>query len=81
MINQDLTLYLFESLNSPGSLIVSNIHNANTHRCYMEYCGEWHLIHRSEGQMLEMIEGVDQCQKNFIELDATGANIFLNIEM
>ena len=63
-----------------GEVIVGNFHISNPDRPLMEWCGDWHLIHRDEDVMLDL------CHRGGIPMDSvqfhyepTGINMFLKI--
>ncbi len=63
-----------------GELIVGNFHVSNPDRPWMEWCGDWRLIHRTEEDMLRL------CNKASIPLAAAqfhfeplGVNMFLRV--
>lgn len=63
-----------------GEVIVGNFHVSNPDRPWMEWCGNWRLIHRTEEDMLRL------CDKAGIPPDAArfhfeplGVNMFLRV--
>lgn len=64
-----------------GMIVIGNFHPSNPSRDYMEICGDWYLIHRTEEEMLAL------CERAGIPLDLVsfkketlGINIFCTIE-
>ena len=61
-----------------GRLVVGNFHPRNPSRAYMEWCGDWHLIHRSEGDMLRLAAGagvpLGRCR---LDSETLGVCVFL----
>lgn len=63
-----------------GEVIVGNFHTSNPDRAWMEWCGDWHLIHRDEEDMLYLCHraGVPTDSIRF-HYELTGINMFLRI--
>lgn len=60
-----------------GTMIFGNFHPRNPSRTYMEWCGAWFLIHRTEKDMIELCRqaGIQEaCIK--IEQEPLGVNLF-----
>ncbi|HCT85665.1 MAG TPA: hypothetical protein DF296_10765 [Candidatus Margulisbacteria bacterium] len=69
---------LFQLLSECGKLIIGNmaLHPA---RAFMELIGEWHLLYRSEEELIEL---ATRCgfEKYKIEVDTTGVQFYLVVE-
>lgn len=63
-----------------GEVIVGNFHTSNPDRPWMEWCGDWHLIHRDEEDMLHLCRqaGIPAESARF-HYEPTGINMFLRI--
>lgn len=63
-----------------GEVIVGNFHTSNPDRAWMEWCGDWHLIHRDEDDMRSICHraGVPTESIRF-HYEPTGINMFLRI--
>lgn len=63
-----------------GEVIVGNFHTSNPDRAWMEWCGDWHLIHRDEEDMRGICHraGVPTDSIRF-HYEPTGINMFLRI--
>jgi SAM-dependent methyltransferase len=64
--------------NKGGRVVIGNFHPENPSKNYMEWDGEWFLIHRTEEDMIEMssLAGIPQQALSF-EKDATGVQLFM----
>jgi hypothetical protein len=66
----------------PGGLvIVTNVASTNPRRACMEYLMEWNLIHRSVEEMNDLIPAGLPVKRTDVRADATGVNLFLEIEL
>ena len=73
---------LFCKMAKPGGLvIVTNVASSNPRRACMEYLMEWNLIHRSEEEMNDLIPAGLPVKRTDVRADATGVNLFLEIEL
>ena len=71
-------LRLFYKWTKPGgAVLATNVHPDNPSKWTMEHIVEWHLIHRDAKDMGKLIPDLGR-QKVF--LDATGYNVFLDIQ-
>jgi extracellular factor (EF) 3-hydroxypalmitic acid methyl ester biosynthesis protein len=61
-----------------GKLVVGNFHANNPDRTWMEWCGEWFLIHRTEADLLRLSEqaGIPGDNVTFVQ-EPLGAVVFL----
>lgn len=63
-----------------GELIVGNFHVSNPDRPWMEWCGDWRLIHRTEEDMLRLCDkaGIPANAVRF-HFEPLGVNMFLRV--
>ena len=63
-----------------GEVIIGNFHSSNPDRPWMEWCGDWHLIHRNEEEMLNICNqaGIPIEVANF-HYEPTKINMFLKL--
>lgn len=61
-----------------GKIIIGNFSTTNPSRNYMEWCGEWFLIHRTKEAMLKLCQqaGIPEESVTFAK-EPLGVNIFL----
>jgi len=72
----------FCSIAKPGGLvIVTNVSDSNPRKAWMEYLMEWNLIYRGEDDMLDLVPAHLPVERTEVRPDATGVNLFLEIEM
>jgi len=72
---------LFCTMIRPGGIvIVTNVAAANPRKAWMEYVMEWNLIYRDESEMSDLIPEGFPVARTSIKPDATGVNLFLEIE-
>jgi SAM-dependent methyltransferase len=72
-------LELMSSLLAPGGLLLlTNLHQQNNWRSFMEYVGDWNVHHRTRQQFQELCEGPRERRMATRELttDSTGTNLF-----
>lgn len=60
-----------------GTMIFGNFHPRNPSRNYMEWCGDWFLIHRTEPEMVRLCEkaGIPR-ESIWFDQEPLGVNIF-----
>ncbi len=79
-----LTKNLFSLVKPGGSLIVGNFNHNNPRdlKFVMEYIYDWHLIYRSEQEMLDVARSIPEREIRNIHIDEEplGINYFLKIE-
>ncbi len=68
---------LWNALKPEGQLIIGNFHSSNSSRNFMEWCGGWFLIHRSDEEMRKLFlwAGIPPGSIR-IDHEATGAVVF-----
>ena len=71
-----LVKYMINRTKEGGTLIVTNVHPNNEMRHYMDYCGGWHIIHRDEGEIEELVPPGYQTELHY---DKHRTNIFLKV--
>ena len=72
---------LFCTMIRPGGIvIVTNVAAANPRKAWMEYVMEWNFIYRNEEEMKDLIPEGFPVARTSIKPDATGVNLFLEIE-
>lgn len=62
-----------------GRLIIGNFSIQNKFRFFVEYAGEWFLIHRSQEDLMNLLPNREGYQEAFVEDEASRVNLFLNI--
>lgn len=73
----DVIRRMWDCTNDAGKMIVGNFHPSNTSRNYMEWCGQWFLIHRSDEELTNLFikAGIPPTVVS-IEREPIGACIF-----
>ena len=69
---------LFQLLKPGGKLVVGNFNVSNPSRYYMEYWGDWSLIHRTEEEFRSLFPDKSSATTRII-YDETSSQMFLNI--
>lgn len=73
---------LFCTMVRPGGIvIVTNVATSNPRKAWMEYVMEWNLIYRDESEMNDLIPDGLNLKGTTVKADATGVNLFLEIEL
>lgn len=63
-----------------GEVVIGNFHLNNPDRPWMEWCGDWHLIHRDEDDMKRICNLANIPARSVrIEYEPLGVNMFLRI--
>jgi len=70
---------LYQMLIPGGELVVGNFHVSNPSKPFMEYWGDWHLIHRTEQELENLLSNSSAVQKSVIFEDS-GSQMFLTIK-
>jgi extracellular factor (EF) 3-hydroxypalmitic acid methyl ester biosynthesis protein len=70
---------LYQLIKPGGELVVGNFNVSNPSRYYMEYWGDWVLIHRTEEEFRSLFPDTSSATVRVI-YDETGAQMFLNIK-
>jgi len=69
---------LYQLLKPGGKLVVGNFNVSNPSRYYMEYWGDWSLIHRTEEEFKSLFPDRSSATTRLI-YDETGSQMFLDI--
>ncbi|MFD0892086.1 class I SAM-dependent methyltransferase [Luteolibacter ambystomatis] len=73
---------LFATMVKPGGrVIVTNVAASNPRKAWMEYLMEWNLIYRDNSEMEDLVPDNVPIKSTTITADATGVNLFLDIEV
>jgi len=68
-----LTTYLVNAVTNDGQLIIGNFHPNNPTKTISDLAADWRLIHRTDDEMLDLIDGVPSVQiklhKDELEID------------
>jgi extracellular factor (EF) 3-hydroxypalmitic acid methyl ester biosynthesis protein len=70
---------LYQFLKPGGKMVVGNFSTSNPSRYYMEYWGDWVLIHRTEKELKRLFSETSSADVR-IDYDETGCQMFLVIE-
>jgi extracellular factor (EF) 3-hydroxypalmitic acid methyl ester biosynthesis protein len=72
---------LYEMLHPTGTLVVGNFDPSNEMKTYMEYGLEWHLIYRTQADMIQLTrEAIGPLPRILCESEQTGINNFLVVQ-
>lgn len=64
-----------------GRLLCTNVHSENPWRPFMETVGGWRVIHRTEGELVELaLHGRADLRLVESRLDESGTNVFVAVE-
>ena len=69
---------LYRLLRPGGDLVIGNFHVSNPSKYYMQYWGDWHLIHRTELELRELWPHHSEANVGVL-YDDTGSQMFLQI--
>lgn len=69
---------LYRLLKPGGDLVVGNFHIDNPSKYYMQYWGDWYLLHRTEAELRNLFRN-DSNAKVSILYDETKSQMFLHI--
>ncbi|MEM1448427.1 MAG: class I SAM-dependent methyltransferase [Planctomycetota bacterium] len=76
-----LTRRLLRFVEPGGRLVIGNFHRAHRTRRYIEWCGDWNLVHRDERELLSVATdaraGIEDVR---FERDVTGAVVLMVVE-
>ncbi len=70
---------LYGLLKPGGELVVGNFHVSNSSRYYLQYWGDWVLLHRTEEEFTSLFQN-NSCGKVSVLYDDTGSQMFLHIK-
>lgn len=71
---------LYEMLSDHGIMLIGNLNNNNDTKNFMEYVGEWYIIHRGENELLAFASGLSNEKNISIDTDDTKVCNFLIIQ-
>lgn len=69
---------LYDLLAPAGELLIGNFHVSNPSRYYMEYWGDWALIHRTEEDLINFLDK-SLCRNVKVLFEKTGSQMFLHV--
>lgn len=67
---------LYQLLCSGGELVIGNFHVSNPSKLFMEYWGDWYLIHRTEEELKQLLKRHDPSAVSII-FEETRSQMFL----
>jgi len=70
---------LYRLLKPGGDLVVGNFHVSNSSKYYMQYWGDWVILHRTEEEFRGLFQS-DSCGKVSVLFDDTGSQMFLHVK-
>jgi extracellular factor (EF) 3-hydroxypalmitic acid methyl ester biosynthesis protein len=70
---------LYQLLLPRGELVVGNFHVSNPSKCFMEYWGDWYLMHRTEEEFKSLIKDLNSSMVN-INFEDTCSQMFLHVK-
>ena len=72
---------LYRQLDTEAELVVGNFHPDNPSRDYMEIIGDWHLIYRSEIDLMKLARRAGFCLNDIrIGVEPAYVNLFLHLK-
>ena len=72
---------LYRHLDAEAELVVGNFHPDNPSRDYMEIIGDWHLIYRSEIDLMKLARRAGFCLNDIrIGVEPANVNLFLHLK-
>ena len=70
---------LYRLLKPGGELVVGNFHVSNSSKYYMQYWGNWVILHRTEVEFKGLFQN-NSCGKVSVLFDDTGSQMFLHVK-
>ena len=70
---------LYRLLKPGGDLVVGNFHVSNPSKYYMQYWGDWVLLHRTKEEFKGLFQS-DSCSTVSVFYDDTGSQMFLHVK-
>ena len=67
---------LYQLLLPGGELVIGNFHVSNPSKIFMEYWGDWYLIHRTEEELKELLNSLDPSAVSII-FEETRSQMFI----
>jgi extracellular factor (EF) 3-hydroxypalmitic acid methyl ester biosynthesis protein len=74
-----LMTYFYDMLAPGGFLVGTNVDASNPNRNSMDFILEWHLVYRSQAQMLQLSPEQAPPEACHVETDTTSVNLFLEV--
>ncbi len=72
---------LYQLLMPGGEMIIGNFHVSNPSKHFMEYWGDWHLIHRTEEEFKNLLSESESSAADIsIIFEESGSQMFLEIK-
>jgi extracellular factor (EF) 3-hydroxypalmitic acid methyl ester biosynthesis protein len=68
---------LYQLLIPGGELVIGNFHVSNPSKCFMEYWGDWYLMHRTEEEFKSMFKDLNSATVA-INFEETRSQMFLH---
>lgn len=70
---------LYQKLKPNGEMVIGNFHVSNPSRYYMEYWGDWVIIHRTEDEFKNLLQN-DLSAHGKVLFENTGNQMFLHLK-
>jgi extracellular factor (EF) 3-hydroxypalmitic acid methyl ester biosynthesis protein len=70
---------LYQLLKPGGELVVGNFHVSNSSKYYMQYWGDWVLLHRTKEEFKGLFQN-NSCGKVSVLFDDTRSQMFLHVK-
>jgi extracellular factor (EF) 3-hydroxypalmitic acid methyl ester biosynthesis protein len=70
---------LYRLLKPGGELVVGNFHVSNSSKYYMQYWGDWVLLHRTKEEFKGLFQN-NSCGNVSVLFDDTGSQMFLHVK-
>jgi extracellular factor (EF) 3-hydroxypalmitic acid methyl ester biosynthesis protein len=70
---------LYQKLKPNGEMVIGNFHVSNPSRYYMEYWGDWAIIHRTEDAFKNLLQN-DLSVHGTVLFENTGNQMFLHLK-
>ena len=77
-IARAITNKLYQFLLPGGELVIGNFHVSNPSRRFMEYWGDWNLIHRNEEEFTTLLQDASPTRQS-VKFEETGSQMFLDV--
>ncbi len=66
---QRVVRHLWQAVEPGGTLLVTNVHVDNPSRTWMEYAGDWFLVHKSQDEMMSLAQDLPDAEELEWSLD------------
>jgi len=70
---------LWENINSKGKMLLTNAHPNNPTKLWMEYVSEWYLDYKTEGEMMQIVDGLNDVFDIKYEIDKYNVYQYITI--